>query len=94
MPGHTLSANQLGSSQTVGGVTFSIAAAGTANVISADGQTIGLPNGEVSQVNVLATSVNGNQFLARLSRSISLTARRQTFQSESERLDFATRFRQ
>ena len=31
------------------------------NVIQAAGQTIGLPNGHYSQVDLLATAVNGNQ---------------------------------
>jgi hypothetical protein len=60
--GHTLSANQLGTTQTIGAVTFNIAPAGTNNVISSDGQTIGLLHTQVSQVQVLALAVNGNQF--------------------------------
>ena len=40
---------------------FDIAPAGSSNVIQATGQTLGLPNGSYSQVELLATGVNGNQ---------------------------------
>jgi fibronectin type III domain protein len=59
--GFALSASLLGTSQSFGGTTFSIASAGGNNVVSANGQTIGLPNGSYSSVEMLATAVNGNQ---------------------------------
>jgi len=59
--GNALSATLLGTSQTWNGATFNIAPAGSSNVIQAAGQTIGLPNGSFSQVELLATGVNGNQ---------------------------------
>jgi titin len=59
--GNALSGNQLGTSQTIGGVAFAIGTANTNNVVTALGQTIGLPNGLVSQVQILATAVNGDQ---------------------------------
>jgi uncharacterized repeat protein (TIGR01451 family) len=59
--GNDLSATALGTSQTVGGVTFAIAPAGASNVIQAVGQTLALPQGSYSQIDLLATGVNGNQ---------------------------------
>jgi fibronectin type 3 domain-containing protein len=59
--GDALSATQLGTSQTVAGTPFTIAAAGANNVVVATGQTVGLPNGNFSQIELLAVGVNGNQ---------------------------------
>jgi hypothetical protein len=59
--GNALSATLLGTSQTWNGAAFNIAPAGSSNVIQAAGQTIGLPNKSFSQVELLATGVNGNQ---------------------------------
>ncbi|HEX4145358.1 MAG TPA: fibronectin type III domain-containing protein [Pirellulales bacterium] len=59
--GNALSATLLGTTQTWNGATFDIGAAGSSNVVQATGQTVGLPNGEYSQVELLATGVNGNQ---------------------------------
>jgi len=63
--GNALSATELGTSQTWNGITFNIAPATTSpatnNVIQAAGQTIGLPNGSYSEVEILATAVNGSQ---------------------------------
>ncbi len=59
--GNALSANQLGSSQNWNGANFTIGAAGSNNVVQASGQTIALPAGQFSKVELLATSVNGNQ---------------------------------
>ena len=60
--GNAYSANVLGTSQTVNGVGYHIAPAGANNVIEAVGQTIGLPIVRpYSQVDLLATGVNGNQ---------------------------------
>ena len=59
--GNDLASSQLGSSQTYGGTTFAIAPTGANNVVQAVGQTIGLPNVSLSQLQILATSVNGNQ---------------------------------
>jgi Bacterial Ig-like domain (group 3) len=59
--GNALSARQLGTSQTVGGVTFTIGAAGSSNIVQATGQTLSLAAGKYSKLELLATSVNGNQ---------------------------------
>jgi hypothetical protein len=59
--GNALSAKQLGASLTWNGASFNIAPAGSSNVIQAAGQTIGLPERSYSKVELLATSVNGNQ---------------------------------
>ena len=59
--GNALSENQVGSSTTWGNVNFNFGPAGASNVISSTGQTIGLPNGSYSQVELLATAVNGSQ---------------------------------
>jgi fibronectin type 3 domain-containing protein len=59
--GHALSANLLTGSQTWNGVNFDIGAAGADNVVEAEGQTITLPAGQFSQLNLLATAVLGNQ---------------------------------
>ena len=62
--GNALSETEVGTSQTWDGVNFNIAPAttpATNNVIQADGQTIGLPSGSYSQVELLATAVNGSQ---------------------------------
>ncbi len=59
--GNALSANLLGTSLTAGGVQFSLGAAGGANVVQSRGQTITLPAGSFSTLNLLATAVDGNQ---------------------------------
>ena len=59
--GNALSETEVGTSLTWGNVNFNIAPAGSSNVIQAAGQTIGLPNGSYSQVELLATAVNGSQ---------------------------------
>jgi hypothetical protein len=60
--GNAYSANVLGTSQTIGGVNYTIAPGGTTNVIQAAGQTIGLPlSSTYTHVDLLATAVNGNQ---------------------------------
>ena len=59
--GDALSANLLGTSQTWAGNTFTIGPAGTSDVVSATGQTISLPAGQYSALELLATSVNGSQ---------------------------------
>jgi hypothetical protein len=59
--GNDLSAAALGTSQTWNGTTFAIAPAGANNVIQTSGQRLGLPEGSYSQVELLATGVNGNQ---------------------------------
>ena len=51
----------LGSSVTAGGVAFLSDAAGAANVVRSLGQTISLPAGSFSTLELLATGVNGNQ---------------------------------
>ena len=59
--GNALPAAVLGTPQTWNGATFNIAPAGSDNVVRASGQTIALPSGSYSQVELLATGVNGNQ---------------------------------
>ncbi len=56
--GNALSGNLLGSSLTAGGVTFTI---GTSGVVQSLGQTVGLPAGLFSKLELLATGVQGNQ---------------------------------
>ncbi len=59
--GNALSETEVGTSQTWGNVNFNIAPAGANNVIQAAGQTIGLPNSSYTQIEFLATGVNGGQ---------------------------------
>ena len=59
--GNALSSTLLGNSQAWNGANFTIGAAGSNNVVQAAGQTIALPAGQYSKVELLATSVNGNQ---------------------------------
>ena len=59
--GDALSSNLLGTSVTVGGTTFNLGPANTNNVVSATGQTITLPAGNDSTLDLLATAVNGAQ---------------------------------
>ncbi|HEX4146566.1 MAG TPA: choice-of-anchor Q domain-containing protein [Pirellulales bacterium] len=59
--GNALSESTVGTSQTWNGVGFSIAPAGTNNVVQAAGQTIALPSGSFANIDLLATGVNGNQ---------------------------------
>ncbi|HEX4145463.1 MAG TPA: fibronectin type III domain-containing protein [Pirellulales bacterium] len=62
--GNALSETEVGTSQNFAGVNFNIAPATTPasnNVVQATGQTIGLPSGSYSRVDLLATAVNGSQ---------------------------------
>ena len=59
--GSALSGNLLGSSVTAAGVTFTLGAAGSNDVVSAAGQAIALPSGYFGSLKILATAVNGNQ---------------------------------
>jgi hypothetical protein len=59
--GNSCSSNLLGSAQTWNGVTFAIGSANSSNVISCAGQTIPLPAGTFSKLQVLAMAVNGAQ---------------------------------
>ncbi|HEX4145357.1 MAG TPA: choice-of-anchor Q domain-containing protein [Pirellulales bacterium] len=59
--GNALSASALGSTLTWNGTTFNLAPAGADDVVQAVGQTINVPSGSYSQVELLATGVNGNQ---------------------------------
>ncbi len=59
--GNTLSGNLLGTSQTADGVPYHLGAVGGSNVVQARGQTINLPAGSFSTLNLLAIAVNGNQ---------------------------------
>ena len=59
--GSALSANLLGTTQTWLGSTFTIGHANVNDVVVANGQTIALPAGQDSTLELLATGVNGNQ---------------------------------
>ncbi|PWU04035.1 MAG: peptidase S53 [Terriglobia bacterium] len=61
--GRSYSANLMGTSQTVGGVTFYIKPANGPNGFS--NKTIPLPSGQYTTVRLLATGVNGNQLTQR-----------------------------
>jgi hypothetical protein len=59
--GNALSSALLGTSQAWNGANFTIGAAGSNNVVQANGQTITLPAGQDSKVELLASAVDGNQ---------------------------------
>jgi hypothetical protein len=59
--GSALSSNLLGSGLTWAGTHFALGPAGSSDVVSATGQTIGLPAGSYTSLQFLATGVNGNQ---------------------------------
>jgi hypothetical protein len=60
--GNALAESAVGTSQTWNGVNFAIAPGGSANnVVQAAGQTIALPSGTFSKLELLGASVNGNQ---------------------------------
>ncbi len=59
--GNALSETLIGTSQSWNGINFSIAPTGASNVIQATGQSIALPHGTYSTIELLATGVNGNQ---------------------------------
>ena len=59
--GEALSGTLLGTSQTWNGNSYIIGPAGSADVVSANGQTIALPAGQDVALDLLATGVNGNQ---------------------------------
>jgi hypothetical protein len=59
--GNALSGHLLGSSLSAGGVDFDIGAVGAANVVQSLGQTVSLPAGSFSKLELLATGVDGNQ---------------------------------
>ena len=59
--GYSYSGNLLGSALTTGGVTYSLGAAGTKNVVKALGQTVGLMAGQYSSLRFLGAGVNGTQ---------------------------------
>ncbi len=63
--GDALSATQMGTGTTLAGVPFNFGPTSSSNnlnnVVLSKGQTIGLPSGNFSQVQILATATNGNQ---------------------------------
>ena len=59
--GSAYSADVLGTSLSAGGTIFNIGPAGSDDVVSADGQTIALPAGNDSVLQLVATAVNGAQ---------------------------------
>jgi hypothetical protein len=59
--GFACSSNLLGTAKIWNGVTFTIGSASSSNVISCAGQTIPLPSGKFSKLQIFATAVNGSQ---------------------------------
>ena len=59
--GYAFSSNLLGTSLTAGGTTFDFGPAGASDAVSAAGQSIALPAGNASALELLATGVNGGQ---------------------------------
>ena len=59
--GFACPSNQLGTAQSWGGVKFDIASASPTNVVTCQGQTISLPAGTFSKLEMLAIGVNGAQ---------------------------------
>jgi hypothetical protein len=59
--GNALSGTQLGSTVTSNTVSFAIGPLGSNNVIQSLGQNVALPASQFSQLDFLATGVNGNQ---------------------------------
>ena len=72
--GFALSANLIGTSVAVGGVTFNFGPAGASDAVSAAGQTLALPTGDDNAIEMLALGVNGAS-PTRLSLSPTRTAR-------------------
>ena len=59
--GYALSSGALGTSTSWNGATFVFGPTGTNDVVQATGQSIALPSGQYSQLDLLATGVEGNQ---------------------------------
>ncbi|WP_266159813.1 hypothetical protein [Dyella silvatica] len=59
--GYAYSSQLLGRSLVFNNLTFNLGAANAANVLSAAAQTVSLPAGKFSSLQMLATSVNGSQ---------------------------------
>lgn len=59
--GYAFSANLLGSSTALNGVTYAYGAANGNNAVSAAGQTLQLPAGQFKSLRMMATAVGGNQ---------------------------------
>ena len=59
--GWACSSNLLGATQVWNGVKFALGSASATNVVSCAGQTIALPAGKFSSLQILATAVNGDQ---------------------------------
>jgi hypothetical protein len=103
--GTALSGSLLGSTQTWNGTPFTLGAAGGNNVVSAAGQTISLPAGSFTAVQILATAVNGNQprqtfvikytdgTIERITQSISSWTTPQHYRGESDAVVLAHRDR-
>jgi hypothetical protein len=60
--GNSYSANLLTGSRVIDGVLFDFGPANAPDVVGCSGQTIALPAGQFSNVALLASGVNGNQF--------------------------------
>jgi len=59
--GFAYSSNLLGTTASYNGSSFTLGAANGTNVVSGSGETIALPSGAFTQLNMLATAVNGRQ---------------------------------
>ncbi len=81
--GSDLSGALLGTSQTVGGVAFGIGPAGANDVVQATGQTISLPAGQYSKLEVLAFGVDGNQPNQTFTVNYTTGARRQSVKASA-----------
>ncbi len=79
--GYSYSSSALGSSVTTGGISYSLGAAGTANAVRTNGQTVALASSKYSSLRFLGTGVNGTQtgtFTVRYTDGTSSTVK-QTF---------------
>ncbi|WP_229741004.1 S53 family peptidase [Silvibacterium dinghuense] len=59
--GYAYSANQLSTARVLNGVQFNFGKANTENGVAGAGQTIALPKGKFSTLQLLATGIDGNQ---------------------------------
>ena len=59
--GYAYSANLLGTAPTWNGITFTLGTANTSDAVACGGQTINLPAGNFSSLQLLGTAVNGGQ---------------------------------
>jgi hypothetical protein len=60
--GYSYSANLLKGSRVINGVLFNLGPANEPDVVASNGQTVSLPQGQYTNLVLLAAGVNGNQF--------------------------------